>query len=203
MRRVSRRLLVACLVALGAVVPLVPASALEPETARNFIVGLAEETTAVLTGDMSDGERQERVITLLNEGFDLPFIGRLVLGPTYRSLTPEQQQAYTAAFERFVLATYGRRFEDYNGQEIVVLDAQPEGQQDVRVRSQIRGGGQPTLTIDWRVRERDGEMRIIDVGVEGVSMAISQRSEFNAVVQRQGIDGLIALLNDRASAAPS
>jgi phospholipid transport system substrate-binding protein len=54
------------------------------------------------------------------------------------------------------------------------------------------------VRIDWRVRERDAGPKIIDVEIEGVSMAISQRSEFSSVVDQRGVDGLIAMLEDRA-----
>ncbi|MEO1091897.1 MAG: ABC transporter substrate-binding protein [Pseudomonadota bacterium] len=201
MQRASRRSVLATTLLFGGLLVTTSAAALEQGAARAFIADLADETTTVLTSNLPQSERRERITALLEEGFDLPFIARLVLGPTYRSLTPEQQQAYTAAFERFVLATYGRRFDDYSGQRLIVVDAAPEGQQDVRVRSRVEGGGQPTLGIDWRVRDRGGELRIIDVAVEGVSMTITQRNEFNAVVQREGIDGLIAMLQDRTAAA--
>jgi phospholipid transport system substrate-binding protein len=66
------------------------------------------------------------------------------------------------------------------------------------VQSRVTGAGQPALKVDWRVRERgDGNLVAIDVIVEGISMIVTQRSEFSAVIERRGMDGLLAELRQR------
>ena len=66
------------------------------------------------------------------------------------------------------------------------------------VSTRVIGGG-PPLKVDWRVRERDdGGLVAIDVIVEGVSLIVTQRSEFAAVIERQGMDGLLAELRQRS-----
>src|SRR3954451_6751628 len=91
------------------------------------------------------------------------------------------------------------------GQEFAVRGADPAGD-DVMVHSEVHGGSTPAAKIDWRVREGADGPRIIDVVIEGVSMVVTHRSEFQAIVQRQGIAGLIETLRaraQRASAQPS
>ncbi len=186
--------------ALALLTAVAPALALEPDDARRFVATIADEATDVLSSDAPMATRRAELQEILREGFDLDYIGRLVLGPTYRTLSAAQQEAYDAAFEDYVLETYSRRIDEYGGEQLEILGAEPAGSRDVKVRSRVVGvdeGGGP-VEIDWRVRERDSGPKIIDVEIEGVSMAISQRSEFASVVDQRGVDGLIAMLENRA-----
>jgi len=179
-----------------------PASALTTEEARTFLDDVAERATSILASDAPFGERREQLQRVLETVFDLDYIGRLVLGPTYRSLSADQQEAYDAAFEDYVLTTYSRRIDEYGGEQLEVVGATPAGSNDVKVETRVTGTdqGEP-VRVDWRVRQRESGPQIIDVEIEGVSMAISQRSEFASVVDQRGVDGLIAMLEERAAAS--
>ncbi len=179
-----------------------PAVGLEPSEARQFVATMAERTTAVLSSERSLAERRAELQTMLRRAFDLDYIGRLVLGPKYRTLSEQQRAAYDEAFQEYVLKTYSRRLDEYGGQELEITGAEPAGSRDVKVSSLITGTdqGEP-VRVNWRVRERDTGPKIIDVEIEGVSMAISQRSEFASVVDQRGIDGLIAMLENQGQAS--
>jgi phospholipid transport system substrate-binding protein len=187
-------------IALTLLVAAAPAVAIEPDEAREFVAEMADRATDVLSGDRPMGERRRELEQILRQAFDLEYIGRLVLGPTYRTLSAEQQESYDAAFKQYVLETYSRRIDEYGGEELEILGAESAGSRDVKVQSRVLGveEGEP-VKIDWRVRDRDAGPKIIDVEIEGVSMAISQRSEFASVVDQRGVDGLIAMLEERAA----
>ncbi len=174
-----------------------PARAVTPEAAREFVGNLAERATAILGSSAPRAERRDQLRALLHEGFDVPFVARTVLGAPYRDLSDAQRDAYVAAFERWVVASYADRLDDYTGQRLVIIGAEAQGTQDARVTTRVEGLSPPPR-IDWRIRDRPTGLSIIDIEVEGVSMAISQRSEFASVVQRRGIDGLIAMLEERS-----
>jgi phospholipid transport system substrate-binding protein len=196
---VCRRWLV--IAVLGAVCAS-PAAALEAARAKSFLDDVAAKASTILAGGVPSGQRQAELQEVLQTAFDIEYIGRLVLGPTYRSLTDTQRRAYDDAFRRWVLSTYSRRIGDYGGEQIEILGAASAGAQDVKVESRVRGASiQEPVRIDWRVRERAEGLKIIDVEIEGVSMAISQRSEFASVVQQRGVDGLIAMLEERSGTA--
>ncbi len=67
----------------------------------------------------------------------------------------------------------------------------------------IRPNGAPPAKVDWRVTRADGAYKITDVVVEGVSMAVTQRSEFASVIQRNGgkVEGLLAMLRQKTATA--
>jgi phospholipid transport system substrate-binding protein len=173
-------------------------AATSPQGAANFVQWLAGQALEVLrspNATMSDRERMLR--QLLASGFDLKFIGRFVLGRNWRKLSPAQRDAYTQVYSTFFLNTYSARFGGYNGQKFSVLSARGAGKKDAVVKTRIdRPGGAP-LTSDWRIRAAQNQFRIIDISVEGVSMAVTQRSEFASVIKNGGIEGLMAALRAR------
>ena len=74
---------------------------------------------------------------------------------------------------------------------------------DTVVRSEIVSPGFPEVRVDWRVRRTGGAYRIVDVTVEGVSLAITQRDEFAAVIRSNGgqVEGLLSALREETSQA--
>ena len=172
--------------------------------AAQFINQLGNQAIQALRApDLTLEQREHHFRNLLAQGFDLHFIGRFVLGKYWRQATPAQQNDYLAVFGEFILQTYSARLGGYVGETLTVVDARQANEKDVVVRTNIdRPSGAP-IVAEWRVRTTDGRMRIIDVAVEGISMAVTQRSEFAAVVQRDGIDGLLTILRARTTKLPA
>jgi phospholipid transport system substrate-binding protein len=86
---------------------------------------------------------------------------------------------------------------------MTIISERPAGTKDVVVSTRILRPSGPPIDADWRVRTTGERYRIIDVMVEGVSMVITQRSEFAAVVQRHGLQGLIEVLRARTTKLPA
>ena len=170
-----------------------------PDQATQFIQDLATKALNVLRDkSMSEEDREKVFHGMLKDGFDMNFIGRFVLGINWRKASPQQQDEYQALFNEYILKTYSTRLGGFTNEEFKVTGTTPAGKKDIMVHSQItrKGQSQP-LTADWRVRLVDGQPKVIDVVVEGVSMSISQRQEFASVVQSKGIDGLLETLKAR------
>jgi phospholipid transport system substrate-binding protein len=94
-----------------------------------------------------------------------------------------------------LVRTYSNAISAYQGQTLKVLPSR--GKQDpeeTTVRTQfVRAGGQP-LPIDFTMHQKEGTWKVYDIVVEGVSLVMTYRSEFDAVVKQEGIDGLIKRL---------
>ena len=172
--------------------------------AAQFINQLGNQAIETLRApSLTLEQRESQFRGLLSQGFDLRFIGRFVLGKYWRLATPAQQNDYLALFGEYVLQTYSARLGGYAGQSLTVVDARQANDKDVVVRTNIERPSGPPIIAEWRVRTTDGRFRIIDVAVEGISMAVTQRSEFAAVVQRDGIDGLLTILRARTTKLPA
>lgn len=168
--------------------------------AVSFMEQLGNETVATFADkSLSRDQALDRFRVLLNRGFDVPYIGRWVLGRYWNVATPQQQAEYQQLFERLIIRTYAERFAEYSGETFKITGSRPEGSNDTTVTTQIIRPSGPPVNVSWRVRKRDSDYRIIDILVEGVSMGVTQRQEFASVVEQNGgrIDGLLQALRSR------
>ena len=175
-------------------------SVVQPGAASQFIRQLSDQAIATLSapgGSLEGREAQFR--SLLSQGFDLSFIGRFVLGRYWRQASPDQRADYLS---EYVLQTYSARLGGYAGESMTIISERQAGTKDVVVSTRIDRPSGPPILADWRVRITDGRYRIIDIMVEGVSMVVTQRSEFAAVIQRRGLQGLIEVLRARTTKLP-
>lgn len=143
--------------------------------------------------------REKRVREILKNNFDIPTIGRFAMGTYWKDTSETQRREYMDLFEDMIVQTYTTRFEDYSGQTLKVDGSASSGEKDFIVSSQVIQNDGPPINLEWRVRSKGGAMRIVDVVVEGVSMSVTQRSDFSAVIQRGGghVDALLTSLRER------
>ena len=203
---VARRQFLACLAAV-ALVTFGHSGRAEADAAldgaRKFIEDLATQATKSL-GDkaITSKERQQRFQSLLVEHFDIPTIGRWVLGKHWRKATPAQRRRYMRLFENMIVNTYAERFLELGEDVFTVTKVLAKGKKDIVVRTKLeRPKHESTIQLDWRVRAHNGGFKVVDVMAEGVSMGQTQRSEFFSVIRNNGgtIDGLLAELSKRAN----
>jgi phospholipid transport system substrate-binding protein len=158
--------------------------------------------TAIKTDkQLAAGDRQ-RALQLAEEKI-LPHVDfeeatRLAVGRSWREATPEQRKKLVQEFRSMLVRTYSNALEGYQGQEMKVLPSRVKpGETDATVRNQFtRAGGKP-VPIDYQMRKTDGGWKIYDISVEGISLVLTYRSEFDQVVKQQGIDGLIKRLGQK------
>ena len=166
--------------------------------AQRFIESLADKAIAALTvPSISRDERVTRFRRLLGEHFAVKTIGRWVLGRYWNAATAAEREEFLHLFEDLIVATYVDRFTNYSGETLTILKTVAASDVDALVYSRITrpAGGDP-INVTWRVRGEDTNLKIVDVMVEGISMGLTQRSEFGSVLRRNGgtIEGLLATL---------
>lgn len=163
------------------------------DDARQFIVGLADKAiVTVADHTISEKERDERFRTLFVSSFDIPEIGRFVLGRNWRTATPDQQQQFLKLFEEMTVLTWAGRFKEYSGESLEATSAARDGEHGWFVDSRILRTQRQPVQVQWRLRETPEGLRIVDIIVEGVSMAITYRSDYSSALQGSGgIDGLL------------
>ncbi len=146
---------------------------------------------------MTEAQRRASFATLLDNSFDMDTIGRFALGVHWRNATPAQKAEYLKLFRQMIIAVYSNRFNDYDGQSLIAKSFRMGSATDTIVNSLLKQkDGSPDVLVDWRVRYKNGSYKIVDVIVEGVSMSVTQRSDFSSVIQQGGgnIDALLDTL---------
>lgn len=192
--QMNRRELLACLTAACVLGDAARASALDGAGARAFIEEMGAELIEILRTARPGDERADEFLALFRRAAALPQIGRFTMGLNWRQMTEAQQKAFLEAFESHAVRSYTKSIGAYTGQTLVVTGAQDAGKRGVLVSTVLRADGVQDTRIDWLVSDRSGKPQVVDVVAEGVSLAITQREEFAAMVEaRQGdIDRFIA-----------
>jgi phospholipid transport system substrate-binding protein len=177
---------------------MVAGAAPTSEQAQDLVQGVGNDVIEILADEeLASEEKLASLIDLLEGPIDIDLVARLILGRHWRTATPEQRQEYLDLFREYALDSIASKLNLYEGQSFDVTSARVLNERDALVTTQIISGGRPPLKVDWRLREIDGSLVAIDVIVENVSMIVTQRSEFSSVVERQGMDGLLAELRSR------
>ncbi len=170
---------------------LTPRFAAAGEDPADFIRILGNQGLAVIRSSATLEQKATYFHQMLRQDFALAEISRFVLGPYWRVASGAQRREFRSLFEDFLVHYYGQQFSQYGGESLMVNGSRV-GPTGVMVSSQIIRPQGPSIKVDWRLAVSDGRYRISDVSIDGVSMALTLRSEFAAIVQRNG--GQIASL---------
>lgn len=186
---------------------LLPASARaqQADAAGAFLMSLTDRAIAGLTDEsVPVEERKQRFRGLFRESFDIPAIGRFVLGRYWRSASESAQNEFLAVFEDVMVDRFAPQFTGYAGTKFqigTIREVTDDNQ--VFVSSTVAPPNSEVAQVDWRLRNRDGRFMVLDVVAQGVSMALTLRSEYASVLKSSGgkVDALIALLRERTAKA--
>jgi phospholipid transport system substrate-binding protein len=177
------------------------ANARPARDAGTFVAQLAQDAIDKLsTPNLGEDERVQRLRGLFADGFDIPLIARFVLGRYWRMATEPERKEYVDLFRELVIVTYARRFHEFTSARLRVLSvSRPNEDNDVIVAVELAVPGKPQVRMDTRVRQNPGHFKIIDISIEGISMALTQRDEFASVIQRGGgrVEALLVSLRER------
>ena len=198
-----RRSLLTSLFLLMAIPCLAAPPMVNPADAVAFMNRLWDRAVEVLNNKSDPAVRQARFRQLFHDDFDCPGIARFVLGRYWRNASEEEQQEFVRLFEDYVVFVYTARFSNFGGEAFKVRGSRSDGDGVIVSTDIISPGSNSPIRMDWRLLTENGAYKINDVIVEGVSMMVTQRSEFASVVQRNGgqLRGLIDLMREKTASA--
>src|SRR3990167_4776061 len=161
--------------------------ALDQKQAETFMANIGEKVISILTdSQLSIHQKKALFKEILDTKFNLRAIGKFVLGRHWKGATKKEQELFLALFKASTISSYASRFQEYTTEKFDILGSRLERDGGVTVLTQIvRPNGQKIL-IDWKIFEKRGELRVYDVALEGISMGITQRSEYSSIIQQTG-----------------
>jgi len=189
------------LLAAAAAAPFRPAAAAGPD---DFIRNLGNQAIEVIRSAASLDQKSAYFHRALHQDFDLRSISRFVLGPYWRGASAADRQQLKDLLEAHLVRFYGQRLAEYNGEGLRVTGSRTDPGGAVVSSEIIRPQG-PPIKVEWRLTTRNGVYKITDVNVDGVSMALTQRSEFAGLIQRNGgqLAGLLANMGEERGSGSS
>ena len=160
-----------------------------PEGAANFLRKVGDETIILLKDSgRAQKDKEAELRRILDKSIDMETIGRFALGKTWRELNETQKNRYLALFRDYLLYSYSKRLLTYAGETFSVVRSKPV-RRDALVYTLIKQSSGHPLNTHWRIRHKGDTYFVIDVIVEGISMAVTQRSEFRTVIRKRGVEG--------------
>ena len=149
---------------------------------KDFVSNFADSAINILSdNEILEGEKNSKFTDLVMSAIDLNLISKFVLSKTWKNATDDQKERYIQAFKDYFINSYANKLDQYSGEQVEVVDAEEAGKY-VIVNSFIYREGTDTLKINlkWRLLNRDNEIKIIDLNIEGISLIIAQREEFQS-----------------------
>jgi phospholipid transport system substrate-binding protein len=173
------------------------------DTPRQLVINISNQVIQALNKDPQLEHRDPNAIyKLLNRivvsHFDFDAIAQLVLGHYWRDADPQQRQRFIEEFRTHLVRFYAVSLAKYKNQKIDYKPMRADGAgQDVEVRTEVQQQDGPPIPIDYRLHLKDGDWKVYDLTVDGVSLVTSNRSSFAAEIQQGGIDSLTTRLAQR------
>jgi len=203
MKRLSKRfgvgyLAMAILTAVPVSAAAVAQTSAPGDAAKAVVRATADDVIAVLQDpSLNADQKREKITGIVDQNFDFATLSRLVLARNWTKLSKEQQKEFVGEFKRHLSITYGKNVENYHNEKVVITGDREEARGDWTVRTIIERPNAENIKVDYRLRQRDGEWRMIDMIVEGVSLVANFRSQFQDIIAKKGPAKVIELLREK------
>ena len=169
------------------------------EAEEKFVSKFADKAISILSNESLNASQKNIQFTeLVMSSIDMNLISKFVLSKYWKLASDDQKKAYLVAFKQYFISSYANKLDQYSGEK-VIIESSNAAKKFVIVKSNIVRDGTDTLKIelDWRLLTRDGQTKIIDLSIEGISLIIAQREEFQSFLANNdnSLDALINKLN--------
>ena len=157
---------------------------------ENFVTSFADSAISILSNNsLSEYERTSSFTELVMSSIDLNLISKFVLSKAWKNASDEQKENYLIAFKDYFVSSYANKLDQYTGEKVDVIGSQEAGKY-VIVESNIVREGTDTLKINlkWRLLNKNNQIKIIDLNIEGISLVIAQREEFQSFLANNDYD---------------
>ena len=168
---------------------------LDAQKAEAFVKNITKQgIEEIINSDVTQAEKDQRFAKLFNEYLDLDFIGRFVLGRYWKTATPKQRTEFITVYRELNIKTWSKRFDEFKGKIFIFNGTTPSSSQNqIFVNSTVPMDQGAPAKVVWRVKETNGQFKVVDIIIENVSLAITARNEYTTYIRKSpdGIDGLI------------
>ena len=202
-RMIRSSRLAAALSAILACTVLTSAAALGQATPKEVVDTMSARVLEILRDEATSTDaKREKVEETIYRHVDFETLSRLVMARNWSRLSEDQQREFMQLFKRHLSDTYGENVDNYRNEKVRVLSERQEKRGDVTVKSKILRGGTDDVFVDYRLRKRNDEWRVIDVVIEGVSLVANFRSQFQDIMSNGGPERLLKLLREKSLEPP-
>jgi len=150
-----------------------------------FVQSTVNRASEVLGNNYAVEEKITKLKSIAKETVDIQGIGLYTLGQHRKNLTDSQKNEYSNLFEKYFLKTFSDRLSQYTNPEVQVESSKKLNKNYTMVSSLLIATKERSeVKIDWRIYTKDpNNLLIRDLIIEGISLARTQKEEFNSIIQ--------------------
>jgi phospholipid transport system substrate-binding protein len=165
--------------------------------AGKFVEEIGNNIVTIANEKAPEAKKKEKIMLVIDNAIDAEWIARFVLGKNYKTTSDAQKEEFSKLYRNFMVNTYGPKFKNYNGRKFTVKDVTEQSGFYVVKSEFLPRDSDVAISVDFRVKERNGKLVILDFIAEGVSLIETQRSEFNSAISQEGMDKFLETLRQR------
>ena len=172
-----------------------PVNAKNKESAENLVTLVGENIIRIVDSDSSFDQKQIDFNSLINDYADVLTISRAALGTTWRKIDINLRNKFVISFQNYLIKKYGKQFNDFKGSKMIIERSIDAGKRGILVNSRFLMPGSTPISVSWQLWSASGELKIIDIIIEGISMLTMEREEMKNRLQLNGGDVTELIIN--------
>jgi len=161
------------------------------EEIGNKIINIAGEK------NIPEAKIRDKIIAEIDRVIDSEWIAKFVLGKNYKNLSDQQKLDFVRLYREFMINTYGPKFKNYNGKKFTVNEVTRQNSFFIAKAEFLPKESDTAIMTDFRVKKKDGKFYVLDFIAEGISLIETQRSEFNATIDQNGVEPFLKNLDQK------
>ena len=172
-------------------------STVQAKSPSELIVEIVDKASSILSGNATDDEKIIQLNEIAENSVDIKGIGMYSLGKHRKTISSDQKKTYNKLFREYFLKSFSNRLVDYSDPKIEIQSEEKVSDKYTIVRSLlVATDKRPEVKLDWRVYTKDPNNPLIrDLVIEGLSLARTQKEEFNSIIVSNN-NNLDALFNN-------
>ena len=150
--------------------------------AESFIDEFSNEAINILSNDSLNEDKKSNLFTsLVMDSIDLNLISKFVLSKAWKNATNDEKERYINAFKEYFVNSYSNKLNQYSGEKVKISGSSEAGKYIIVESNVIKEDvDNLQINISWRIIKKDNQFKIIDLNIEGISLVIAQREEFQS-----------------------
>jgi phospholipid transport system substrate-binding protein len=146
-------------------------------------------------------ERRAKLEEIIGQRFDYAEMAKRTLASQWRGLSAEKQQEFVSLFQQFLANSYAGNVDGYSGEQVEYLKEREKGE-FAEVQTKVVSP-KVQIPLDYRLLKKDGEWRVYDVIIDGVSLMKNYRGQFSRIIHSSSFETLLDKLRSKADLGTS
>ena len=168
------------------------------ETVDQVFVVLRDQA---LKDPARETERRAKLEEIIGQRFDYAEMAKRTLASQWKGLSPEQQQEFVTLFQQFLANSYVGNVDGYSGEQVEYLKEREKGE-FAEVQTKVVSP-KVQIPLDYRLLHKNGEWRVYDVVIDGVSLMKNYRGQFSRIINSSSFEALLGKLRSKADLGTS